>query len=284
MATLPRAARRHGSRFSSDQASRSRRKGVARRTQIGIVGLEAHGAHWLCCWRIAGSDPASGPIPIRVGRSTSGGRPHWLLAAQSRAGRTLSRRSRADRSIDDGRGSRHGELTRRDIEAIGPRCTMLVACMDLAFPPRTTGSMRSACRRTSVHLFELAGPGRDWPARRSGRTGCFMCLSHAAVGMRAGFRCSDGFGAHLDALKSPRAASTCATARCCHPWRLTCSLEIPPNFVCCQGAPNTQAGSANSMPSAYIGSPMHSSNDPIVRPAGASLNAGTRLSRSGRRL
>ena len=115
-------------------------------------------------------------------------------------------RSRGLLHPDNGRGSRHrraGES--RDIEAIGARCTMLVACMDRGFSAAHHWVNETGLSRNIPAMYsDLSGDEAViGPLVVPGRTGCFMCYRMRRWACEPDSYAAMSFDKHLDGLKCP---------------------------------------------------------------------------------
>lgn len=173
---------------------------------IGIVGLEAHGAHLALLLGHCGVGALHlvDPYPLRP--EHVGWSPALASAAQpsSRADAVAAAVARtAPSTMVAVHGT--GELTRRDIEAIAPRCTMLVACMDRGFSAAHHWVNEIGLSQSIPAIYsELGGDEAViGPLVVPGRTGCFMCYRMRRLACEPDLDAAMSFEKHLDALKAP---------------------------------------------------------------------------------
>lgn len=173
---------------------------------IGIVGLEAHGAHLALLLGHCGLGTLHliDPYPCRT--EHFGWSPALVPAAQS-SSRADAVAAAVARTAPSTMVEVHGtsELTSSDVEAIGACCTMLVACMDRGFSAAHHWVNQTGLSRNIPTIYsDLSGDEAViGPLVVPGRTGCFMCYRMRRLACELDYDAAMGFERHLDALKSP---------------------------------------------------------------------------------
>ena len=173
---------------------------------IGIVGLEAHGAHLALLLGHCGLGTLHliDPYPCRT--EHIGWSPALVPAAQP-SSRADAVAAAVARTAPSTRVEVHGtgELTSRDIKAIGARCAMLVSCMDRGFSAAHHWVNQTGLSRNIPAIYsDLSGDEAViGPLVVPGRTGCFMCYRMRRLACEQDFDAAMSFDEHLDALKCP---------------------------------------------------------------------------------
>ena len=171
---------------------------------IGIVGLEAHGAHLALLLGHCGLGTLHliDPYPCRTEHMEWS--PALIPAAQS-SSRADAVAAAVARTAPSTKVEVHGtgELTNRDIQAIGARCTMLVACMDRGFSAAHHWVNETGLSRNIPAMYsDLSGDEAViGPLVVPGRTGCFMCYRMRRWACEPDSHAAMSFDKHLDGLK-----------------------------------------------------------------------------------
>ena len=181
-----------------------------RRLRVGIVGLEAHGAHLaanLVSLRV-GALALVDPFPLREGHLPLMPSVPGLALGRSRAATLVARlrEGATGTRIED-----RGALGRAEIEALAGECDVLVSCIDRGFSAASLWVNRAALARRIPALYgQLAGHiALVGPFVVPGETACFLCWRMRAIACEldyeAGMRYEEWLDARRQSVQDERA-------------------------------------------------------------------------------